>query len=871
MSKNKAQMLKPVWIVRASLAIILLLLFHKSFESGQVLFSSDGPLGTNGAAFNGLPSAFSGIWQDAYFLGDWRGSAPISISWSLLFLMGAVGYAKFYIPATLLILGMSAWTFFRQLKMSTSTCLIAALATALNGGFFSYACWGLGSLPLTISMFFLALAALASTARANLWTKTILAGFAIGMGIMEGFDVGAILSLFIAAFVIFQTFTSVGRTKTKVKTGAARLALVAIFAAVLSAQTLSSLISTEVEGVAVLEQNSMTKEQRWDWATQWSLPKTETLRLLMPGIFGYRMDTPDGGQYWGSVGQTPGWETHQQGLARHSGSGFYGGVIVCLIAVFGVVYSFKSRGGPFDGAERKRIWFWLGVFVISLMLSWGRHFPLYQLFYMLPGASNIRNPIKFLHTLDISLIILFAHGLEAMVRTFVGSTPSTAGFAKHLGNWWKRLKDTDRKWVFGNFIALGAGVLFILIWISSKSEIISHLQSAGFDPASAQAVAAFSTGQFGWFIGLLVCSSVLVMLTMSRWFSKSRQTLWTVLFFALVLVDLGKSNLPWIVHYDYKAKYAEDDLIKFLEKDSPQQRVTTWQYQLFENPQLITILNNLESLYRAEWIQHQFPYYNIQSLEYAQEPREATENAAFRAALHPISPEAPNQLQWEKVFRNWELTSTKYILCPGGGFADFLNTNFDPTGNRFKSRLNFTLEDNGAGGYRTVENPAGSFAVVEFGGALPKAKLYSNWLKSEDDNATLQKLSTTDFVPSQQVLVSGIDSSNAKATNDVSGSVVWKDYSSKHITLEVETDQRAVLLLNDKHNPNWQVTVDGESRPLLRCNYIMRGVEVEAGKHTVEFKFSPPREAMIVTLLGILGTVGLCGRMVWASQFKKRK
>ena len=52
-----------------------------------------------------------------------------------------------------------------------------------------------------------------------------------------------------------------------------------------------------------MEQDSATKEKQWNFATQWSLSKAETLRVLIPGLFGYRMDTPEGGNYWGKVGQ----------------------------------------------------------------------------------------------------------------------------------------------------------------------------------------------------------------------------------------------------------------------------------------------------------------------------------------------------------------------------------------------------------------------------------------------------------------------------------------------------------------------------------------------------------------------------------------
>jgi hypothetical protein len=49
-----------------------------------------------------------------------------------------------------------------------------------------------------------------------------------------------------------------------------------------------------------------------------------------------------------------------------------------------------------------------------------------------------------------------------------------------------------------------------------------------------------------------------------------------------------------------------------------------------------------------------------------------------------------------------------------------------------------------------------------------------------------------------------------------------------------------VLLLNDRFDARWSVTVDGKPAQLLRCNYLMRGVQVPAGNHTVKFSFQVP-------------------------------
>ena len=54
-----------------------------------------------------------------------------------------------------------------------------------------------------------------------------------------------------------------------------------------------------------------------------------------------------------------------------------------------------------------------------------------------------------------------------------------------------------------------------------------------------------------------------------------------------------------------------------------------------------------------------------------------------------------------------------------------------------------------------------------------------------------------------------------------------------NIVLKTRADTSTVLLLNDKHHPAWRVTVDGQPAELLG-HYLMRGVYLSAGAHTVE-------------------------------------
>jgi hypothetical protein len=137
---------------------------------------------------------------------------------------------------------------------------------------------------------FLALAALVSRPGRRTWLKAALAGLAVGFSITEGFDNGAIFSLYVAAFALYQSWLETGGTAgRKLWTSVARVAVIALFATFMAAQALSTLIGTQIQGMAQPRQDAESKQADWDLKTAGSLPKIETLRVVIPGLFGYRL------------------------------------------------------------------------------------------------------------------------------------------------------------------------------------------------------------------------------------------------------------------------------------------------------------------------------------------------------------------------------------------------------------------------------------------------------------------------------------------------------------------------------------------------------------------------------------------------------
>ena len=60
--------------------------------------------------------------------------------------------------------------------------------------------------------------------------------------------------------------------------------------------------------------------------------------------------------------------------------------------------------------------------------------------------------------------------------------------------------------------------------------------------------------------------------------------------------------------------------------------------------------------------------------------------------------------------------------------------------------------------------------------------------------------------------------------------------------------------------------MDQQPASLLRCNYIMRGVFLTPGEHTVEFRYHPSLATLCVSLGGWAAGLLLAGYLVWRAR-----
>jgi hypothetical protein len=107
-----------------------------------------------------------------------------------------------------------------------------------------------------------------------------------------------------------------------------------------------------------------------------------------------------------------------------------------------------------------------------------------------------------------------------------------------------------------------------------------------------------------------------------------------------------------------------------------------------------------------------------------------------------------------------------------------------------------------------------------------------------------------------------------------SGNVPKVEFVEAHATrVELKippTDFGTVLLLNDRYDPNWTATLDGQPAPILRANNHARAIHLPASNanRTVVFAYQPPTTP--TTTLLLIGLVA-AGIGMWRRQIPSEK
>ena len=98
------------------------------------------------------------------------------------------------------------------------------------------------------------------------------------------------------------------------------------------------------------------------------------------------------------------------------------------------------------------------------------------------------------------------------------------------------------------------------------------------------------------------------------------------------------------------------------------------------------------------------------------------------------------------------------------------------------------------------------------------------------------------------------------------------EYKPNYIKYTTENANKGLAVFSEIYYPKgWVATIDGKEVPIFRTDYTLRGLEIPAGKHTVEFKFEPQviKTGGTIVLLSGLGMLLLIGGGIYFENKKR--
>ena len=558
-----------------------------------------------------------------------------------------------------------------------------------------------------------------------------------------------------------------------------------------------------------------------DYITQWSYGIDETLTLLVPDAKGgatvplsknaTAMAKADP-QIQSMIPQLYDAIPQYFGTQPGTSGPVYVGAFVLFLFILGL---FIVRGSM--------KWALLAATVLSVLLAWGHNFMGFTNFFLdyIPMYAKFRTVASILVIAEFTIPLLAALALKKIVDE-------------------PEVLTKQMKFVYIS-LALTAGVALLIALFPGMMEpfvsdqerqMITSIQGMDGNTANmilsniaAMREAMVSADAWRSVIVILIGFALLFLYKMK----KLRADYMVICMAVLCLVDM------WQVD----KRYLNDEMfVPKSERDMPHQATST-DLAIMKDKSLdyrvLNLASNTFNENETSYFHKSIGGYHPAKLRRYQEMIDAYIAPEMQAAMQAIAAKNGNmqEVDGAKVFPVLNMLNTKYFILPLQGGATMPLQNIYAQGNGwFVDKINYVADANAEySGVGKIDVRHEAVADKKFEAALGQAK-----------------------------------------ANDSTATVKLDKYEPNNLQYTVNSKNGGVVVFSEIYYPGWTATIDGQPAELGRVNYILRALNVKAGKHTVVLDFHPTSIsttetiayiAIVILLLAIIGA----GYM----RFKNRK
>ena len=558
-----------------------------------------------------------------------------------------------------------------------------------------------------------------------------------------------------------------------------------------------------------------------DYITQWSYGIDETLTLLVPDAKG-GASVPLSQNATAMAKANPEvqnmlpqlYEAVPQYFGMQPGTSgpVYVGAFVLFLFVLGLFI-----------VKTPLKWALLAATILSILLSWGHNFMGFTNFFLdyVPMYAKFRTVASILVIAEFTIPLLAALALKRIV-----DEPTV--LTKNM------------KFVYAS-LALTAGVALIMALMPSmmgpfvsdqERQMLSGIQGMTPDVqnmmlSSIATMRAAMVSADAWRSIIVIIIGVAMLLLFKA--QKIKPLYLIVGISALCLIDL------WQVD----KRYLNDEMfVPKSERDTPQQATATDMEILKDKALSYRVLNFASGAFNennTSYFHKSIGGYHPAKLRRYQEMIDKYIAPEMQAAMQAIGSKGGvmSEVDGRKVFPVLNMLNAKYFIVPLQGNATTSIQNPYAQGNGwFVDKLTYVADANAE--------------YAEVG----KIDVSHEAVADKKFEAVLGQT----------------------AANDSTASVVLTKYEPNNMTYTVNSAKGGVVVFSEVYYPGWSATIDGQPAELGRVNYILRALNVKAGKHEVVLDFHPSSisitETIAYTALAVL-LLAICAALF--VEWKKRK
>jgi len=460
------------------------------------------------------------------------------------------------------------------------------------------------------------------------------------------------------------------------------------------------------------------------------------------------------------------------------------------------------------------VWFLGAASFLILIMSFGKFWPGFSdlLLKYLPGFNKFRVPSMILVIVQFTSVVMAGYGIKTIVDR--AESKDTAFFNSMLRLLW---------------ISAGIGVAFLLL---SKSLVTSKMMiRPGEAEQYGNQLSALVDQRMSMMTNSFLLSWGFLLATLGMIWAYGRKMFSKGVFYAFLLIaifaDLQVIDSRFLQNLSPEDTHSEiftpNSVNEFLLQDKSMYRI--FPLSGMSNPQMSGLMDNGWAYYHQT-----IGGYHGAKLKRYQEVLENCIMAKLRQ----------NQINWNVL----NMLNAKYIIFQGA--LPFPNT-------------------------KPVFAGANSQLVVSQNmTALPRAWFVNRLEKITDPKAIWAKLNSDGFLPRFTAIV---EEDVVGAVSPDSTSAELTSYDLHKLSYKVYTNKPAFLTVSEIYYPaGWNAYIDGKPTHIYATNYILRGVVVPAGHHTLEMRFEPKsyQQGLVLGAIGLLLSLLCLGGGIFVAKKHKQ-